>query len=73
MSIDTELKKSNLQFWTDSYHEWKHANHFIGWCRDIGRSRKNLAKAIRKAEKKLNRPHRHLKALGCVQYIPQGE
>lgn len=71
MNIDTELKKSNLQFWTEAYHHWRIASQFRGWARYFARARKNLAKAIREAEKKLNRPHRHLKALGCVQYIPR--
>lgn len=77
MNIDKELEKSDLQYWTDSLQEWRQALATGGMkslvMRHLNRSRRNLAKAIREAENKLNRPHRHLPKLGCVQYINKGE
>ena len=75
MNIDKELEKSDLQYWTDSMQAWRQAlatgdmKSLV--MRHLNRSRRNLAKAIREAETKLNRPHRHLPKLGCVQYIKE--
>ena len=67
-------EQTDLQHWTESFAFWRKAiRSKCGFpsMRNMNSARKNLAKAIREAEKKLNRPHRHLKALGCVQYIPR--
>lgn len=73
MNIDTELKKTSLQYWTQSYAEWKQAKQTDGWkgfvLHHMGHSRRNLAKAIRESERKLDRPHRHLPQCGAVQYV----
>ena len=73
MNIDEELKKTSIQYWLESYQHWKNAKQMIGWngvvMYHINNSRKNLAKAIREAEKKLNRQPRRLPHCGCVQYL----
>jgi hypothetical protein len=65
-------KQTDLQFWIDSYQFWRKAigtrNGFASMYR-LNIARKNLAKAIRQAEKKLGRKPRTLPHLGCVQYI----
>jgi hypothetical protein len=65
-------KQTDLQFWIDSYQFWRKAiaskNGFASMYR-LNIARKNLAKAIRQAEKKLNRQPRRLPHLGCVQYM----
>ena len=75
MNIDKELEKSELQYWTDSMQAWRQALATGGMkslvMRHLNRSRRNLAMAIREAETKLNRPHRYLPKLGCVQYIKE--
>ena len=77
MNIDKELEKSELQYWTDSMQAWRQALATGGMkslvMRHLNRSRRNLAMAIREAETKLNRPHRHLPKLGCVQYMGDGK
>jgi hypothetical protein len=77
VSIDRELNKTSLQYWTDSYCEWKQAKQSDGWkgfvLHYMGNSRRNLAKAIREAETKLGRPHRYLPQCGAVQYDKQPE
>ena len=75
MNIDKELEKSELQYWTDSMQAWRQAlatgdmKSLV--MRHLNISRRNLARAIREAETKLNRPHRYLPKLGCVQYIKE--
>lgn len=75
MNIDKELEKSELQYWTGSMQAWRKALATGGMkslvMRHLNRSRRNLAMAIREAETKLNRPHRYLPKLGCVQYIKE--
>ena len=77
MNVDEQLKKSNLQYWMDSLQDWK---MLLGdgfrksiAMRGVNRARRNLAKAIREAETKLNRPHRYLPKLGAVQYMGNGK
>ena len=65
-------KQTDLQFWIESYEFWRKAiasppNGFCSMYR-LNMARKNLAKAIRQAEKKLNRQPRRLPHCGCVQY-----
>ena len=66
-------KQTELQLWLESYQFWKNARQMSGFngmvLYHINNSRKNLAKAIREAEKKLNRQPRRLPHCGCVQYI----
>ena len=73
MNIDKELNKTSIQYWLESYQHWKNAKQISGWngfvMHHINNSRKNLAKAIREAEKKLGREHRRLPHCGCVQYM----
>jgi hypothetical protein len=77
MNKDDELKKNSLQYWTQSYAEWKQAKQSNGWkgfvLHYMGNSRRNLAKAIRDMERDLNRPHRYLPQCGAVQYDKQPE
>jgi hypothetical protein len=77
MNKDDELKKNSLQYWTQSYAEWKQAKQSNGWkgfvLHYMGNSRRNLAKAIRDMERDLGRPHRYLPQCGAVQYDKQPE
>lgn len=77
MNIDKELEKSSLQYWTESVKAWRQAMATGGMkslvMRHLNRSRRNLARAVREAETKLNRPHRYLPKLGCVQYMGDGK
>lgn len=63
------IRLDDFQFWktarrlNSSEGERRYLMQCVNW------SRAKLAKAIREAETKLNRPHRHLPRLGCVQYI----
>ncbi len=76
ISMENISKQSELQFWLESYQFWSKA---ITVCNgypsmlNYNRVRKNLARAIRAAETKLNRTHRHLPKLGCVQYMGNGK
>lgn len=77
MNVDEQLQKSGLQYWLESLQDWK-KRLGRGFRKDIpmrglNRSRRNLAKAIREAETKLNRPHRYLPKLGAVQYMGNGK
>jgi hypothetical protein len=67
------MKQTEMQFWIESYQFWLNARQMTGFngmvLYHINNSRKNLAKEIRKAEKKLNRQPRRLPHCGCVQYI----
>ena len=73
MNKDDELKQNSLQYWTQSYAEWKTAKQTAGWkgfvLHHMGHSRRQLAKAIRESEANLGRPHRYLPQCGCVQYV----
>jgi hypothetical protein len=64
-------KQTDLQFWIESYQFWRKAigtrNGFASMYR-LNMARKNLAKAIRQAEKQLGRQPRRLPHCGCVQY-----
>ena len=72
MNVDSELKTTSLQYWTQSYAEWKTAKQSAGWkgfvMQHMNNSRRNLAKAIRESETNLGRPHRYLPQCGAVQY-----
>lgn len=59
-----------------SYEFWKRAKPVKGTVFDrafimaiMNRERARLAKRIRMLERKLGRPHRHLKQCGAVQYV----
>ena len=65
-------KQTDLQFWIESYQSWRDAvasppNGFPAMYY-LNNARKNLAKAIRQAEKQLGRQPRRLPHCGCVQY-----
>lgn len=69
MTDSEREKQTNLQFWVTSIQFWRGKNlGRYGAMYHYNRARRNLARAIREAETKLNRPHRHLPKLGCVQY-----
>ena len=74
-------KDGEIAYWLASLQFWREA---LGKCSldkvlgatwaaksmfHINLARRNLAKAIRNTERKLNRPHRYLPRLGCVQYM----
>jgi hypothetical protein len=78
-------KDGEINYWLASLEFWREA---LGMCsRDkilaeswqhksmwhLNHSRRLLALAIRNTERKLNRPHRHLPRLGCVQYMGNGK
>lgn len=73
MNVNAELEKTGLQYWTQSYADWKKAKQISEWkgfvLSHINCSRKNLAKAIRESERKLGRQHRYLPQCGVVQYV----
>ena len=65
-------EQTSLQFQTESFQFWSKAitvaNGFPSMIH-YNRVRRLLAREIRNAERKLNRPHRHLPKLGAVQYM----